>query len=102
MSNRDKHIPLADEDFDDLLSISEISSISSSDDSLSPPPPTIPIRKVSLIERRGLQIDGLKIGEKGYSKMQIKKIIILLTSIAFYEKGHHLQIVIFLLGHSVT
>lgn len=60
-------IQLADEDFDDkLLSISEISSICSSDDSLSPPPPTIPIRKISLIERRGLHIDGLKIGVKGY------------------------------------
>lgn len=62
-----KPIPLADEDFEEhLLSISEISSISSSDDSLSPPPPTIPMRKISLIERRGLHIDGLKIGEKGY------------------------------------
>lgn len=61
-------IPFADEDFGDkLLSISDISSISSSDDSLSPPPPTIPIRKFSLIERRGLHIDGIKIGDKGYS-----------------------------------
>lgn len=64
----ENQIPLADEDFDDkLLSISDISSISSSNDSLSPPPPTIPIRKFSLIERRGLHIDGLKIADKGYS-----------------------------------
>lgn len=63
--NSKKQIPLADEDFEDqLLSISEISSIASSDESLSPPPPTIPIRKISLIERRGLHIDGLKINEK--------------------------------------
>lgn len=70
MSKRvsNNRIPLADEDFDDkLLSISEISSLSSSDDSISPPPPTIPIREFTLIERRGLHIDGLKIGEKGYS-----------------------------------
>lgn len=61
-----RQIPLAEEDFEDhLLSISEISSIAS-DDSLSPPPPTIPMRKISLIERRGLHIEGLKLGEKGY------------------------------------
>lgn len=60
----EKRVPLADEDFEDkLLSISEISSIASSDDSLSPPPPTIPMREISLLERRGLHIDGLKIIE---------------------------------------
>lgn len=64
--NNNQKIPLADEDFneDRLLSVSEISSVSSSVESLNPPPPTIPIRKASLIERRGLHIDGIKIGGK--------------------------------------
>lgn len=84
-----KPIPLADEDFDfeeHLLSISEISSLSSSSDSLSPPPPTIPMRKISLIERRGLQIEGLKIAEKGYTLISDTEVNILLKSVHSLNK----------------
>lgn len=63
-----KQIPLAFEDFEEqLLSVSEISSLASSNSSLSPPPPTIPIREISLIERRGRHIGELKIDERKYT-----------------------------------
>lgn len=66
--DKTKQVPLAFEDFEEkLLSVSDISSLSSSDSSLSPPPPTIPMRDISLIERRGLHIAGLHIDEEKYS-----------------------------------
>lgn len=59
----DKEIRFIDQepnDPDRLLSKSDLSSFAS-DDSLSPPPPTIPIRNPSLLERRNVQFLNVKI-----------------------------------------
>lgn len=61
MDNRSIHFIDQDSEPERLLSKSDISSIES-DDSLSPPPPTIPIRKRSLVERRNVQLSNVIIG----------------------------------------
>lgn len=58
MDTRSIHFIDHDPEPESLLSKSDISSIES-DDSLSPPPPTIPIRKRSLVERRNVHLSNV-------------------------------------------
>lgn len=62
MASRSIHFIDQEADPERLLSKSDISSIES-DESETPPPPTIPIRKRSLVERRNVQLTNVIIGD---------------------------------------
>lgn len=75
----EKEIKFIDQESTDLervLSKSDLSSFAS-DDSLSPPPPTIPIRNPSLLERRNVQFLNVKISDPRTIEYDVIKSVIL-------------------------